>query len=192
MRSLCVYCGSSDSVHTNYFEGAKLMGRVLAENGIELVYGGGKTGLMGAVADGAIASGGVVRGVIVESMNTQALAHQGLASLEVTDSMQHRKWRMFEMSDGFIAMPGGYGTFDELFETVTWAQIGVHEKPIGLLNLRDYFKPLWEMVKHAEQEGFIYKEHTDMLFMSADPSQLIGMMRLHEPNRDAVNRWMRK
>ena len=192
MRSLCVYCGSADSVHSDYLQGAYAMGRTLAENGIELVYGGGKTGLMGAVANGSIDAGGVVHGVIVESMNTPELAHMGLSSLQVTETMHQRKWRMFEMSEGFIAMPGGYGTFDELFETVTWAQIGVHDKPVGLLNLRNYFAPLWQMVQHAHKEGFLYKEHTDMLYMANEPQVLLKLMAGHQPDPEAVRRWMRK
>lgn len=168
------------------------MGQALANRGMALVFGGGKTGLMGAVADGALEAGGVVHGVIVASMNTPALAHAGLHSLQVTQTMQQRKWKMYEMADGFIALPGGYGTFDELFETITWAQIGVHQKPIGLLNIRDYFDPLWKMIKYAEQEGFIYPEHTDMLCLAEQPEDLLECMLNHKPDDDAVKRWMRQ
>ena len=192
MRSLCVYCGSSDSVHPEYLAGAREMGSVLAQMQIELIYGGGKTGLMGAVANGVLEAGGVVKGVIVESMNTPSLAHKGLQTLEVSQTMQQRKWRMFELSDAFVALPGGFGTFDELFETITWAQIGVHQKPIGLLNIRNYFSPLWQMVKHAEQEGFIFQEHTQMLNISDKPVELLNLLLQHQPDEMAVKRWMRQ
>ena len=192
MKKVCVYCGSSDSVNPEYISGARELGRLLAQKGIGLVYGGGKIGLMGAVADGVLEAGGEVHGVIVESMNTPALAHGGLSSLEVTATMQQRKWRMFEKADAFIALPGGYGTFDELFETITWAQIGVHEKPIGLLSLRGYFEPLWKMVKHAEAEGFIYREHADMLCISDKTEDLLDCLANHSPDREAVRRWMRQ
>lgn len=192
MRALCVYCGSSDGIHPQYMQQARCMGGVLAKQGFALVYGGGKTGLMGAVADGVLQAGGEVHGVIVESMNTPALAHAGLHSLQVTQTMQQRKWKMYEMADGFIALPGGYGTFDELFETITWAQIGVHQKPIGLLNIRNYFAPLWGMIKFAEQEGFIYPEHTNMLCMAEQPEDLLTQMQNHQPDEAAVKRWMRQ
>lgn len=192
MKTICVFCGSSDGVHPQYLKQARQMGQALANRGMALVFGGGKTGLMGAVADGALEAGGVVHGVIVASMNTPALAHAGLHSLQVTQTMQQRKWKMYEMADGFIALPGGYGTFDELFETITWAQIGVHQKPIGLLNIRDYFDPLWKMIKYAEQEGFIYPEHTDMLCLAEQPEDLLECMLNHKPDDDAVKRWMRQ
>ncbi len=192
MKSICVYCGSSDSIHADYKLAGREMGRVLAENGIRLIYGGGKTGIMGAVADGTMEAGGEVIGVIVESMNTPALAHMGLTRLEVTPTIHERKARMYELADGYIALPGGYGTFDELFETLTWAQIGVHGKPIGLLNTRSYFDPLWTMVLHAEQEGFLFSEHRKMLCMANTPGDLLESMRNNQPSPDAVKRWMRQ
>lgn len=192
MKSICVYCGSSDSIHADYKLAGRDMGRVLAKNGIRLIYGGGKTGIMGAVADGTMEAGGEVIGVIVESMNTPALAHMGLTRLEVTPTIHERKARMYELADGYIALPGGYGTFDELFETLTWAQIGVHGKPIGLLNTRSYFDPLWSMVLHAEQEGFLFSEHRKMLCMANTPGDLLESMRSNQPSSDAVKRWMRQ
>ena len=167
------------------------MGRSLAENGISLVFGGGKTGIMGAVADGALEAGGQVFGVIVESMNTPALAHMGLTLLEVTPTIHERKARMYAMADGYLALPGGYGTFDELFETITWAQIGVHFKPIGLLNVRKYFDPLWAMVLHAEKEGFVFSEHRKMLCLADTPAEILGFMNTYQPPIAAVKRWMR-
>jgi uncharacterized protein (TIGR00730 family) len=192
MKSICVYCGSSDEIHADFKTAGRQMGRTLAENGIRLIYGGGKTGIMGSVADGCLEAGGQVFGVIVESMNTPALAHMGLTRLEVTATIHERKARMVSLADGFIALPGGYGTFDELFETITWAQIGVHEKPIGLLNTRQYFAPLMAMVLHAEKEGFIFREHRTMLCMADSPAELLACMRDHHHPADAVKRWMRQ
>lgn len=192
MNSICVYCGSADEIHPDYRLAGRQMGRVLAENGITLVFGGGKTGIMGAVADGALEAGGAVVGVIVESMNTPALAHFGLTRLEVTATIHERKARMYELSDGYIALPGGFGTFDELFETITWGQIGLHEKPIGLLNVRGYFAMLMAAIDHAQQEGFVYPEHRAMLSFAEDPQALLDQMRKHQHPTQAVKRWMRQ
>ena len=192
MKSICVFCGSSDNVHTDYIEGARLMGRTLAERGIRLIYGGGKTGLMGVVADAVLEAGGIVVGVIIPTMNTAALAHIGLSQMDVVDGMHARKARMHELSDGYIAMPGGFGTFDELFETVTWAQTGAHEKPVGLFNIRNYYVPLLTAIDHAVAEGFIFQEHRDVLFSDADPNALIDKMERYEHPKAAVKRWMRE
>lgn len=192
MKSICVFCGSADAVHADYFEGARHMGRILAERGIRLIYGGGKTGLMGAVADGVLEAGGTVIGVIIPTMNTAALAHMGLTQMDVVDGMHARKARMHELSDGYIAMPGGLGTFDELFETITWAQTGAHEKPVGLFNVRDYYAPMLAAIDHAVREGFIFQEHRDALFSDAEPNALIDKMARYEHPRAAVKRWMRE
>jgi uncharacterized protein (TIGR00730 family) len=192
MKSICVYCGSADEIHPDFIRAGRQMGRTLAENDIRLIFGGGKTGIMGAVADGTLEAGGEVFGVIVASMNTPALAHMGLTRLEVTPTIHERKARMYELAEGYIALPGGFGTFDELFETITWAQIGVHEKPIGLLNVRNYFDPLWTMVLHAEKEGFIFSEHRKMLCLAETPQELLVCMDSHQPPIDAVKRWMRQ
>ncbi len=156
MKSICVFCGSSDNVHEDYIRGARFMGQTLAERGIRLIYGGGKTGLMGVVANAVLEAGGEVVGVIIPSMNTVALAHTSLTQMDVVEGMHARKARMHELADGYIAMPGGFGTFDELFETVTWAQTGAHEKPVGLFNMRNYYAPLLAAIDHAVQEGFIF------------------------------------
>jgi uncharacterized protein (TIGR00730 family) len=192
MKSICVYCGSADEIHPDYKLAGRQMGRTLAENGIRLIYGGGKTGIMGAVADGCLEAGGEVFGVIVESMNTPALAHMGLTRLEVTPTIHERKARMYELAEGYIALPGGFGTFDELFETMTWAQIGVHAKPIGLLNVRSYFDPLWAMVLYAEKEGFVFSEHRKMVCMADTAQELLACMDSHQPSAAAVKRWMRQ
>jgi uncharacterized protein (TIGR00730 family) len=192
MKSTCIFCGSSDSVHADYIAGARFMGRTLAESGIRLIYGGGKTGLMGAVADAVLEAGGEVVGVIIPSMNTAALAHIGLTKMDIVEGMHARKARMHELADGYIAMPGGMGTFDELFETITWAQTGAHEKPVGLFNVRNYYVPLLAAIDHAVQEGFIFQEHRDALFCDADPNALLDKMARYEHPREAVKRWMRE
>jgi len=192
MKSICVFCGSSDSVHADYLSAARFVGRTLAESGIRLIYGGGKTGLMGAVADGTLEAGGEVVGIIIPSMNTQALAHIGLTQMDVVQGMHARKARMHELSDGYIAMPGGLGTFDELFETITWAQTGAHEKPVGLFNVRYYYAPLLAAIDHAVAEGFIFREHREALFCESDPNKLLDLMGKYEHPYDAVRRWLRE
>jgi len=192
MRSICVFCGSSDTVHADYKSAASTMGIVLAERGIRLIYGGGKTGLMGAIADGALSAGGEVIGVIIPSMNVPALAHDGLTRMDVPLDMHARKARMHELAEGYIAMPGGFGTFDELFETVTWAQTGAHQKPVGLLNVKNYYAPLLAAMDHAVDEGFIFKEHRGALAYESDPNQLLDAMAKYEHPHDAVKRWMRE
>jgi len=192
MNSVCVYCGSADHVHPDYLLAARRMGETLARRGLTLVYGGGRTGLMGALADGVLESGGQVIGVIVDSMNTPALAHPGITRMEVTPLIHQRKARMYELADAYIALPGGYGTLDELFETLTWAQIGVHAKPIGLLNVGGYFDPLLAMLDRAEAEGFIFPEHRRSLLCASDPGALLDAMKNHEPPVEAVKRWMRQ
>ena len=192
MKSICVFCGSSDTVHADYLSTARQMGRTLAERGIRLIYGGGRTGLMGAVADGILEAGGEVIGVIIPSMNTAALAHASLTQMDVVDGMHARKARMHELADGYIALPGGLGTFDELFETVTWGQTGAHEKPVGLLNVKNYYATLLAAIDHAVQEGFVFQEHRDVLFCESDPNTLIDRMERYQHPRAAVKRWLRE
>ncbi len=192
MKAITVYCGSADHVHVDYLSAARDAGRFLAAQGIAVIYGGGKTGLMGELAEGALEAGGQVIGVIVESMNTAALAHQRLTRLEVLPTMHQRKSRLYELSDGFIALPGGFGTFDELFETLTWGQIGLHAKPVGLLNIRNYYAPLMAALRHARQEGFVFQEHIQAICLADTPATLLEDMRQHEHPHDAVKRWMRE
>jgi len=192
MKSICVYSGSADGIHAEFKTAARQMGRLLAERGIRLIYGGGKTGLMGDVADGALDAGGEVVGVITEAMNTPALAHLNLTRLEVTPTIHERKARMYDLAEGYIALPGGFGTFDELFETITWAQIGLHEKPIGLLNTRHYYDPLLRLVDHAEKEGFIFPEHRQIMVSAATPHELLKAMESHQHPTEAVKRWLRE
>jgi uncharacterized protein (TIGR00730 family) len=192
MQSICVFCGSSDSVHAEYKSAARSLGILLAKRGRRLIYGGGKTGLMGAIADGAISAGGEVIGVIIPSMNTPVLAHDGITRMDVPPDMHARKRRMHELADGYIALPGGFGTFDELFETVTWAQTGAHEKPVGLLNVKNYYAPLLAAIDHAVDEGFIFKEHRDAIFYDSDAGALLDAMAKYVHPHEAVKRWMRE
>jgi uncharacterized protein (TIGR00730 family) len=192
MKSICVYCGSSDDVHPDYLTAARQLGAKLAERGMRVIYGGGKTGLMGALADGALEQGGEVIGVIVESMNTHALAHASLTSLEVRPSLHQHKARMYELAQGFIALPGGFGTFDELFETLAWAQIGEHNKPVGLLNVKGYFDRLLVALDYAVAEGFVLREHRQILACESDPESLLKIMARQRHPAEAVKRWLRQ
>ena len=192
MNSICVYCGSSDGVPVEYLKAAHLMGATIARRGLRLVFGGGRTGLMGAVADGALENGGYVVGVIVDSLNTPALAHAGLTKLEVFPTVHQRKAHIYELGDGYVALPGGYGTFDELFETLSGAQIGTHAKPVGVLNVNGYFDSLLAMLNRAEAEGFIFHEHRQGLLSSPDPDVLLDAMASYQPPTGIVQRWMRQ
>lgn len=192
MKSICVFCGSSDSVHADYKAAAFQLGVTLARHGIRLVYGGGKTGLMGEVANGALSAGGEVIGVIIPSMNTLALAHTGLTRMDVAPDMHGRKARMHELADGYIALPGGFGTWDELFETITWAQTGAHEKPVGLLNVKKYYQPLLTAMDHAVAEGFVFSEHRKAVFSEMDAEVLLNLMEKYEHPHDAVKRWLKE
>ncbi|MBN2555564.1 MAG: TIGR00730 family Rossman fold protein [Anaerolineales bacterium] len=175
-KRICVYCGSSDKVAEKYLAAAKAMGAALAKNGHTLVFGGGGTGLMGALADAALAHGGYVVGIIPDFFNTEQLVHTGLSELHVVESMHIRKARMAEMSDGFIALPGGFGTFEEIFEILTWAQIGLHQKPVAVCNVHGYFEPLLDLIEHARDEGFLYAEHRSLLLDDSEPERLLQKM----------------
>ncbi len=176
MNSICVYCGSSDKIKPVYLEGAAQMGRAIAKRGLQLWYGAGSTGLMGAVADAALAAGGEVVGVIPAIFNTPQLAHTGLTRLEVVESMHLRKERLATQAEAFIALPGGFGTFEELFEILTWAQIGLHQKPVGLLNTAHYYDQLMKMVDYARSEGFIYDEHSLLFVCEEEPEILLDKL----------------
>jgi uncharacterized protein (TIGR00730 family) len=167
------------------------MGAAIAARGLELIYGAGSTGLMGAVADGALEAGGQVTGVIPAFFNTPQLAHGSLTRLEIVDTIHQRKARMAEMADAFIALPGGYGTLEELFEILTWAQIGLHSKPVGLLNTLGYFDPLLAMVDHARNEGFIYAEHRALFTHADDPGSLLDALQAYRPP-SGLDRWLNR
>jgi hypothetical protein len=189
MKSICVYCGSADHLRPEYLEAAYQMGTAIAHRGLELWYGAGRTGLMGAVANGALRAGGRVIGVIPELFNTPQLAHMGLTRLEVVTSMHERKLRLAQAADCFVALPGGYGTFEELFEILTWSQIGLHQKPVGVLNVLGYFDPLLAMVEHARSEGFIYAEHRALLLQSETPQGVLDLLAEYRPP-DGLERWL--
>lgn len=191
METICVYCGSSDHIDPAYLEAAHATGAAIAGRRLKLVYGAGRTGLMGRVADGALAHGGEVLGVIPRHFLTPQLAHDTLTSLEVVDNMHTRKARMAELADAFIALPGGFGTFEELFEILTWAQIGLHNKPIGLLNVQGYFEPLLNMIDHALRQGFIYAEHRLLLVHSATPTALLDKLSSYTPP-SGLERWVNR
>jgi uncharacterized protein (TIGR00730 family) len=167
------------------------MGQVIAQRGLELWYGAGSSGLMGAVANGALQGGGQVVGVIPEMFHTPQLCHMGLTRLEVTATMHLRKARLAEQADAFVALPGGYGTFEEIFEILTWAQIGLHSKPIGLLNLAGYFGPLIRLVEHAVQEGFMYPEHLALFNVSPEPEELLDKLSAYRPP-EGLDRWVKR
>lgn len=169
----CVFCGSRLGVRKEYRQAAVDLGKCLLNEGIGLVYGGGRVGLMGVVADTVLAGGGEVAGVIPESMASREVAHHGLTQLDVVQGMHPRKARMAELSDAFIAMPGGFGTFEELFEVITWSQLRFHAKPIGLLNVLGYFDPFMELVDHAVQQGFIREENRSLFEMADSPERLL-------------------
>ena len=191
MKNICIYCGSSDKIAAEYLEAAYQMGQTVARRGMTVVYGAGSTGLMGAVANGALAAGGEVWGIITEQFNTPQLVHTGLTRLEVTAGMHVRKARLAELADAFIALPGGFGTLDELFEILTWAQIGLHSKPVGLLNTRGYYNYLLTMVEHAEAEGFIYSEHKQLFEYSAQPEDLLTALGNHH-HPAGLERWVER
>jgi hypothetical protein len=155
VHTVCVFCGASSGRNPRYAEAARAFGAVLARRGLGLVYGGGRVGLMGAVADGALAGGGEVIGVIPRELVDRELAHSGLTELHVVGSLHERKAKMAELADAFVALPGGFGTLDELMEQLTWSQLGLHTKPVGLLDVEGYWLPLIELARHATGEGFV-------------------------------------
>jgi uncharacterized protein (TIGR00730 family) len=188
---ITIFCGSADGMHPDYYEAASHMGQVLAMQGICLVYGAGKTGLMGALANGVLQKGGEAIGIIPDGLNTPQLVHPGLTHLEVFPDIQQRQARMSELGEAFIALPGGYGTFDELFEALTWAQIGLHKKPIGLLNTRRYFDPLLSLIDHAQAEGFIFTEHRSLICQAVEPEELLSALQQYRPPA-GLERWVNR
>jgi uncharacterized protein (TIGR00730 family) len=189
MRSIgriCVFCGASAGRDPAYARLAREFGGMLAERGIGLVTGGGRVGLMGAVAEGALAAGGEVIGVIPRGLVDRELAHRGLSRLDIVDGLHERKARMAELSDGFVALPGGLGTLEELAEVVSWAQLGLHEKPIGVLDVGGYWGPLFEWLDRAVASGFVPGAHRRLLLRAANGDELIAAMASWEPVGD---RW---
>ena len=181
MQNLCVFCGSQVGTNGLYQQAAADLGRLLVQRGYGLVYGGGRVGLMGVIADAVLRDGGEVIGVIPESMVGRELAHPGLTRMHVVPSMHARKARMAELADAFIAMPGGYGTFDEVFEIISWAQLGIHRKPIGFLNVAGFFDALIACIEHAIAEGFITPEHRQLTVMADHPTALLDALAQYIP-----------
>ena len=189
MKSVCVFCGGNPGRNPAYLEAARDLGAELATSGLALVYGGATVGLMGAVADAALAHGGEVFGVIPESIAAREIAHLGLTKLEIVGSMHERKAKMAARADAFIALPGGYGTLDEVFEILTWAQLGLHRKPVALLNIAGYFDGLLTFLDHAADEQLLRAEYRAMLLVESDPARLLARMRAHVP--PAVPVWLK-
>ena len=179
MKNVCVFCASAVGANPAFAHMASRVGKLLAGQGLGLVYGGGNIGLMGVVADAALAAGGRVVGVIPKALEEKELAHRGLTEQHVVGSMHERKQRMVELSDGFIALPGGWGTFDELCEAMTWAQLGIHFKPVGLVNVAGYFDGFLMQLDHAERERLIKPQYRRMLLAATDPEILLEEMRTY-------------
>ncbi|OZI72047.1 TIGR00730 family Rossman fold protein [Bordetella genomosp. 12] len=188
LKRICVYCGSNGGRQPEYLEQAHAFGQQLAQRGIGLVYGGAAVGLMGAVADGALQAGGHVIGVIPESLMQKELAHRGLSELHVVQSMHERKTMMAQLAEGFVALPGGAGTLEELFETWTWAQLGMHQKPCGLLNIAGYYDDLARFLDHTVAEAFMRPQHRAMLAIERDAATLLDRFATYEP--PTVSKWI--
>lgn len=188
MKRVCVFAGSSSGVRAEYTAAAGKLGRVLAARGIELVYGGARVGLMGTVADAVLAGGGRVTGVIPRAMVEKEVAHTGLTDLRVVTSMHERKALMADLSDAFIALPGGWGTLDEMFEILTWAQLGLHSKPCGLLNVQGYYDGLLSFLEHSTTEGFVRSEYRAMISVAESPAELVDVLQAYLP--PVVEKWI--
>lgn len=178
---VCVYCASAWGARRAYRDAARAIGAALGERGIGLIYGGGKLGLMGEVADGAIAAGGRVIGVITHDLKHKEVAHDGLTELQVVETMHQRKMAMADLARGFVALPGGVGTMDELFEILAWAQLGIHAKPVGILNVDGYYDPLLRFVAHMADEGFLRLRPDEAFLVGTDPGELLDRMRAWRP-----------
>ncbi|QXI33334.1 TIGR00730 family Rossman fold protein [Pseudomonas promysalinigenes] len=190
LRSICVFCGASIGTNPAYREAAVALGQAIARRGMTLVYGGGAVGLMGTVADAAMAAGGEVIGIIPESLMNAEIGHKGLSRLEVVDGMHARKARMAELSDAFIALPGGLGTLEELFEVWTWGQLGYHAKPLGLLDVNGFYEKLGGFLDHIVEEGFVRPAHRAMLLLAQQADQLLDAMTHFES--PVVPKWVDK
>ena len=181
MRTVCVFCGSSPGADPSFLQGARALGQALAASERTLVYGGAKVGLMGALADSVLAAGGRVIGVLPQALVEREVAHEGLSELYIVSSMHERKMMMAERADAFIAMPGGLGTLEELFEVWTWAQLGLHHKPIGLLGATAFFAPLLQYLDQLVTQKFVRAEHRQMVTVAEDPHVLLEWLERQEP-----------
>ncbi len=190
MKSVCVFCGSRPGNDPAYAIAANSLGGTVAQSGLTLVYGGGHVGLMGVVADAARGAGGEVIGVMPKALVEREISHGGLTKLHVVGSMHERKALMAELSDGFIALPGGTGTLEEFFEVLTWAQLGEHGKPCGLLNAGGYYDPLLEVFDHMVEEGFLSEEHRAMVLVASEATDLLEAFSRYAP--PTVPKWIEK
>lgn len=188
MENICVYCGSMQGRRPEYAAAARRVGTLLAERGIGIVYGGGSIGLMGILADAALAAGGHVTGIIPEHLSRREIAHADLTELVIVRSMHERKALMEQRSDAFIALPGGLGTLEELFEILTWAQLGLHRKPCGLLNVDGYYDPLISLLDRAVAEGFLRDKHRGLLVVDDDPERLLD--RFEDFTAPEITKWI--
>lgn len=188
MKNVCVFAGSSAGSRSEYRQRATELGRALAARGIGLVYGGARVGLMGAVADGVLAAGGQATGVMPAALVSKEIAHTGLTELRVVASMHERKATMADLSDAFVALPGGWGTWEEFFEVLTWGQLGLHRKPCALLNVQGYFDPLLAFVRHSFDEGFVRREYGSMILVSDSPEDLLD--RLGGYAAPSIEKWI--
>ena len=188
LQSICVFCGASLGHDPAYQQAAEALGRTLAEHGLRLIYGGGAVGLMGVVADAALTAGGEVIGIIPQSLERAEIGHKGLTRLEVVDGMHARKARMAELADAFIALPGGLGTLEELFEVWTWGQLGYHGKPLGLLDVNGFYQQLNGFLDHLVSEGFVRAPHRGMLQRSESASELLDQLSAWQA--DAPPKWV--
>ena len=187
-RAICVFCGSSPGADPRYADAARAFGALLARRGIALVYGGAHVGLMGAVADAALADGGRVTGVIPQALWDREVGHTGLSELLVVDSMHERKALMAARADAFVALPGGAGTLEELFEAWTWAQLGIHARPVALLDVAGFWQPLLVMLDHMVEQRFLRPQHRRMVLVDDDPARLFDRLAAYEP--PVVGKWM--
>jgi uncharacterized protein (TIGR00730 family) len=190
MKSLCVYCGSSSGITPNYADAARKLAQALVERKIALVYGGGNVGLMGIIADEVMRLGGHVTGVIPKALVRKEVGHRQITELHVVENMHERKAMMADLADGFIAMPGGIGTLEELFEVMTWAQLGFHDKPIGVLNVDGYYDALLAFLQHTVQQGFLRPQHASLLMVESDVAALLHRFETFEaePHDKFLNR----
>lgn len=188
MQRLCVFCGSNSGSDPAYLAAAREFGGLLAARGIELVYGGGRVGLMGAVADAVLAGGGAAIGVIPQALAGKEVAHEDLTQLYVVDSMHERKAAMAKLSDAFVALPGGFGTLEEFCEVITWAQLGLHAKPCGLLDVGGFWKPLTQFFDRCVAAGFIGARERELVLLESDPAALLGRLEGFQPH--ATKRWI--
>ncbi len=188
MQRVCVFCGSSKGARPVYAHTAHDMGKALVRRNLGLVYGGGCIGLMGSIADAVLEGGGEVIGIIPQGLVTREVAHHGITKLVIVHSMHERKAKMAELSDGFVAMPGGYGTFEEFCEIITWAQLGLHRKPCGILNVEGYYDPLLALFDRAVAEGFVHPTNRRLVIQETDPDRLLDLLSNYTPPN--TERWI--